>query len=344
MYRIYNRLRWTENTIDYLGNYLYKIGISLNSNETVKRKLIYNPILMTIILSIVLMRDLLSYLINDRAISLKLGDLSYNWKVKLTWNLTIVIAMTTVVLIKALFYSYYLKTIDPSKSDRNFTNKNSKLDKTTEMLLNSIMRIIEILTMLTFLLPLATLYYSCSIFELFVYGLPWAILLAISALYAFQTFLWQAIYYCLIAYKFKLLLQLENLNLIQLLNISGQSFKTIIEIKFNKIFRSINKIHVNIKISNKFWSKWLLFQFLFLCLFCAPFLTQLFFGEKQILITCMFSLITPLLLCYLLIINLFSQFVYNEANKTYKILTKLIHFNKNIKFYIRFYLKVKINF
>ena len=77
--KILNELTSVENLLVVITEKLYSNGLLLIKNDSNKRKLRYNPITISSILLIFVMREVLSLLLNDRNISVMLGDFAFNW-------------------------------------------------------------------------------------------------------------------------------------------------------------------------------------------------------------------------------------------------------------------------
>ena len=128
-------------------------------------------------------------------------------------------------------------------------------------------------------------------------------------------------YFCLLAYKLKLRLQLENLRLKQL---SAKPLPiSLTEWKLMRIITRIFKIHEQIKDENEFWSKWLFIQMGFISTFLAVFINSMFYNETNMLVFVFLSTVEVIFLIYIYLLNISCIKLHNEANISLKIILKL---------------------
>ena len=116
--KIVNELTSVENLLVVISEKLYSIGLLLVRNESNRRKLRYNPIVISSILLIFLMREVLSLLLNDRNISLMLGDFAFNWRLKSMWNLMTIIIMCQTLSLQLIHAFFHWSSSYPFKHAR----------------------------------------------------------------------------------------------------------------------------------------------------------------------------------------------------------------------------------
>ena len=85
---------------------LYSIGLSLFRVSDKKRSKIHNPIVVSIVSALLLIREFVSYSMADPRLSMMIGDLSFNWKLKPMWNLTVVVGIVMCLSHQTIYYFY----------------------------------------------------------------------------------------------------------------------------------------------------------------------------------------------------------------------------------------------
>ena len=177
---------------------------------------------------------------------------------------------------------------------------------------------------------------STTMTETLTYGLFATFYTGLSAFYSVPIMFWQVLYYCLIAYRFKLQLKVENNRLLQLSkrNVRNNGSKVM------NCFQTIDRIHGSIRKFDRFWSK---ITFIFVMLFGIMFgvcISQLFGNVEQfMLIFFMMMALTFTIIVTTIFVS--ASLIYVEAKKTHPLLFKLITKKKVAK---NLHLTLKVNF
>src|SRR4051812_14196596 len=91
--------QWDE-YLDHLRYYSSNIGVSHLKLHTLKLSTFYKGCFVNLVLSVVLVRDLVSLCLNNEQVSLWLGDIAFNKKFKTIWNFMIIIVGLTTLSIR----------------------------------------------------------------------------------------------------------------------------------------------------------------------------------------------------------------------------------------------------
>ena len=328
--------RSIETSLHIISERLYSIGLSLFRVSNQKRRKIYNPIVVSMVLFVIMAREVVSYSVDNPRLSLMIGDVSFNWKLKPMWNLTVVIAIVICLSDQALHlfygltndYPFWLIVIDNVR-DKTRSSKYLYLIKLVGMSINMWVIVASgTATVIYFL--------SSSITETLTYGLFATFSNGLLSSYAGPNIFWQVLFYCLITYRFKLQLKLENNRLLQL----SKRIDRNISSKVMNCFQTIDRIHGSIREFDRFWSK---ITFIFVMLFGIMFgvsISQLFGNIDPFMriILIMMSLTFTIIVTTIFVS---ASLIYVEANKTHRILYKLITHKgmaKNLR------LTLKVNF
>ena len=86
MDRLIYKIHLAEYCLDRISIHASSVGISYFEHEQIKHHWFYNKFLINAVLIIVLIRELISFLLKNRKLSLMLGDMTYNWEFKSIWN------------------------------------------------------------------------------------------------------------------------------------------------------------------------------------------------------------------------------------------------------------------
>ena len=333
--KIMNELTSVENLSVVISEKLYSIGLLLIKNESNRRKLRYNPIVISSISLIVFIREVLSLSLNDRNISLMLGDFAFNWRLKSMWNLIMItnIAINLSSQIIHLIYhrmNYYPFDIAQSSVEESFDIK-------TEISLKSLNFFIKILTPFVFFLMSALSYYfNTSLFQTLLIGVPASILMAIMGLYGTQFDFWQLIHFYLTAFKFKLQLKSEN-NRLNYLRIKLSN--RVLAQNLTKTLTRLDHVLSTIVVSNKFWSKYLLCMCSGFGILSSIIIAQLF-GNSDIYIKFAFIYIFIPLILFICVLLYSAIRVNNEANNSLKIFYKILFDSKAKSISVKHKIKV----
>ena len=196
--------------------------------------------------------------------------------------------------------------------------------------------------LLFFSLSVVIFFIYTSFLETVVYGFPWSVILGIAVIHNAPIILWQILYFCVMAYNFKLELQLENTRL-KLLALTHR--KRYLSIILFDIMKNMYEIHRRIIVNNRFWSHFLLGICSALGGGLSIYLAQLF--EDIDVFTLIFFIWTQISIVSCITMLLISGVgVHNESNKSYYILTNLMANSNSLNFPLRSKFKVilKLNF
>ena len=272
-------------------------------------------------LTIVLIRESTSLLLDDRRLSLKLGDITHNWEFKSIWNLIVINALLITLSFRGLHYWYFKHghiPIQIRKTEHDFQigRKGRLIIKFLEVYFVKCM-----LGYPFFFMQMITFSISCTLFELLTYGLFWSSFMLPCSIYAVECVINQCLYFCLLAYNFKLRLELENIRLKQLS--IKQMTKDLTERQLLRIFSRIIDIYKQNREENKFWSKWLAIQILFSSNLCSLFINQLMFSKTNMSISLFFGFCLMVLLIYISIFSICCIKLHDESHKTVKVVRHL---------------------
>ena len=321
MDRLIYKIHLAEYCLDRLCIQASSVGITYFEHEQIKHHWVYNKILINTVIIIVLIREIISLLLKNRELSLMLGDMTYDWEFKSIWNLIIINSILFALSMRGLHYWYFKHGYIPirlRKTENNFQPGRKA---------RSIITFVEsyfvevIFAYPFFFIQMITFSKSCTIFELFTYGLFWSCLMFPWTFYMVQCFINQCLYFCLLAYNLKLRLEFENIRLKQLS--TKQLPKVLIERQLLRIISRIFKIYKQIKDENKFWSKWLLIQLSLMTNISSLLINQLLFEETNMFIFVFFIILLIILLTYIWIFSISCIKLHDESNKTVKIIRQL---------------------
>ena len=173
-------------------------------------------------------------------------------------------------------------------------------------------------------------FFNSSITETLTYGLFATFSNGLLCSYATPIILWQVFYYCLIAYRFKLQLKLENNRLLELSTRINRNIAP----KVMNCFQTIDRIDGSIRKFDRFWSK-ITFIFVMLSGLTYGISISELFGNVDLfmkIILMMRSLTITILITTLFVS---ASLICVEAKKTHRILYKLITHKgmaKNLRF------------
>ena len=308
-----------EITLHIISERLYSIGLSLFRVSNEKRSKILHPIVVTSVISVLLLREIVSYSVADPRLSMMIGDLSFNWKLKPMWNLSMVVANLICLSHQTIHYFYGMRNDFPfwlivvnNTRDETIKTKYRYLIKLVKMSIKFWLVVGPLTTIVVYLL-------SSTTTEALTYGLFSSFSNFCLNYFIFPIIFWQVLCYCLIAYRFKLQLKVENNRLIQLSKRIDRNIAT----KVMNCFQTIDRIHGSINAFDTFWSKiTLIFATLLSIGFCIT-ISQLF-GKMELIMKMTLSMIVVTASMLLATIFVSSSLIFVEANKTHRILYKLI--------------------
>ena len=321
MDRLIYKIRLAEYCLDRICIHASTVGISYFEHEQVKHRWFYNRILINTISVIQLIRVSTLLLLKNGGLSLMLGDMTYNWEFKSIWNLIMINSTMMTLSIRGLHYwnfKHGLIPIQVLKPENRFQigRKGYSIIKFME---NYFVKVT--IGYPYFFIQMITLSNSCTVFELFTYGLFWCSFMLPWSVYTVECFMNQLFYFCLLAYKFKLRLELENIRLKQLS--TKHLPKVLIERQLLRIISRIFKIYKQIKDENKFWSKWLLIHLFFMTNISSLMINQILFEETNMFIFVFFIFLLMVILSTVWIFSICCIKLHDESNKTVKTIRQL---------------------
>ena len=321
--KIVNELTSVENLLVVISEKLYSIGLLLFKNETKRRKLKNNPIVISSIILIFLMREVLSLLMNDRNISLMLGDFAFNWRLKSMWNLVLITSVCIALSNQIIHLIYHRMNYYPFQIA--YSSVQASLDMRQKVLLKFLNFTIKILTPFVFTsISVLSFYFNTTLFHMVLIGIPTSIFNAVFAIPCCQLLLWPIIHFYLTALKFKLQLKLEN-NRLNYLRIKLSN--RVLALNLNKTLTGLDQILSTIVVSNKFWSKYLLNMCSGFGLTISIIIAQLFSdSDTYIMIAFIYVIIVIILSICVLLYSAIR--VNNEANNSLKIFYKILFDSK----------------
>ena len=324
-----------DSALHIMSERVYSIGLSLFRVSNEKRPKIMNPIVVTSVLSVLLIREIVSYSVADPRLSMMIGDMSFNWKLKPMWNLTVVVGILICLSHQTIHYFYGMRNDFPfwlivvnNTRDETIKTKYRYLIKLVEMSIKLWLILVPLTTIVIYL-------FSSTTTESLTYGLFATFSNFCLIYYAVPIVLWEVLCYCLIAYRFKLKLKLENNSLLQLSKRIDRNIAT----KVMNYFQAIDRIHGSIQEFDSFWSRiTLIFTILLSIAFCIS-ISQLF-GKVELIMVMTLALIAMTCSIGLATIFVSASSIYIEANNGHRILFKLIRQKKVTE---NVYLRLKVN-
>ena len=152
-----------EITLHIISERLYSIGLSLFRVSNEKRPMIYNPIVVTLDFSGLLFREIVSYSVDNPRLSLMLGYMSFNWKLKPMWNLNMVVSIVICLSHQTIHYFYGMTNDFPfwlivvnNTRDETIKTKYRYLIKLVEMSIKFWLVVAPLTTIMVYLLSSKT--------------------------------------------------------------------------------------------------------------------------------------------------------------------------------------------
>jgi hypothetical protein len=327
------------NSID---NHLYRIGLSLISKNHKKRSRFYNPLLISSVNIICLIKCVVSLILSEENEKLLIinGDFAHFLGSKTHFNVAgLLIFLLT--LIQQLIYYYnskndinptYLKVYDMmsglvSPKSIGLTNgeeiykliKQSKLWFSLFRCNNQILGPIFALSIS--LLPFVL---NCSALDTIIFGIPHSLLYALGIHFVCNMSLWQIFYFRLICRYIKIKIKESNDFVSQLI------FRRKL-IKWEQVLRIIRNLDVKYseldECNQEIWSKYLLSIWLIYGTFINFLLYPLFFAEMTVISKFNNAYGAAFAFLGFLYIITNASSVNYEANKMYKLLNHIMVYN-----------------
>jgi len=337
------------------GSHFYRIGLSLFPFGSEKRKRLFNPYFITIIISFSLLKSMLSLLIpeddNYYKYRILFGDWVYFMKARLHITITQIIYGLIALISQLLNYWYYKNNISPSYL-KPFEMMSGLVSPQSIGLSNreDIEKLLKRSRFLFFISGILTkaspfvgisasfvLFFNSVEFYYYLTFIPWVLLFALFIYFSSNFIVYQILYFYLICYYLKIKLINENSRIKNLIH----SRCRINNSKIKQILNSLNSIHSEIDEFNaNHWNKFL-FWILILVITTIDFtIFTVLFGRINIFLKLvgLYSVLTFISLLVFLL-NIASSISY-EANNSYKLLIKL--FALNVKLNITKTNKIKV--
>ncbi len=337
------------------GSHFYRIGLSLFPFGSEKRKKLYNPYFITIIISFSLLKSMLSLLIpeddNYNKYHLLFGDWVYFMKARLHLTITQIVYGLIALISQLLNYWYYKNNISPSylkpfemmsglvsPQSIGLSNREGieKLLKRSRFLF-FISGILTKTSIFTGISACFVLFLHSVKFYHYLAFIPWVLLFSLFIYYSSNFFIYQILYFYLICYYLKIKLINENSRIKN----SIRSRSRINNSKIKLILNSLNSIHSEIDEFNaNHWNKFLFWTLILIIMTMDFTIFSVLFGGTNIflkLVGYYFVLIFIMLLVFLL--NIASSISY-EANNSYKLLIKLFALNGKLNITKTYTIKV----
>jgi hypothetical protein len=353
---------------DSLDNHLYRIGLSLISKNHEKRSRFYNPLVISSVNIICLIKCVVSLILSEENEKLLIinGDFAHFLGSKTHLNV-VGFLIFLLTLIQQLNYYYNTKNnINPkyhkvydmmcglvSPKSIGLTNGEEiyKLIKESKLLF-SLCRCNNQITgpIFAFLTSLLPFVFNCSALDTIIFGIPHSLLYAMGIHFAATINVWQLFYFRLICGYIKIKFKVSNDFVSQL--ISRRKL-----IKWQQVLRIIRNLDAKYseldECNQEIWSKYFLTIWLIVGTLLNFHLYPLFFTDMTVTqkVISGYS-VTIVFLGFLYLITNASSVNY-EANKIYKLLNHIMVYNSSsrLRFSTRNHLmiwysrkiKVKIN-
>ena len=332
-----NRVLPQELVIFGAESHLYRIGLSLYKTGSVKRKWFYNPILVFIITTQLLIRNIVFLLLPEMSeeFYLYLGDAGYFIGYRILSEITAVLITLISVLSQIINYMNYKNGIKPidlkvfsmvsnglitpqsiGLNDKQMVYKLIKVIKTTlllsQIVLKSVPCVVFIIVMSLFVkLPLKLFFIAVP-----NTGFVWAI----SCHYIYSIIIYQFVYYFLITYYLKSKILLINTKLKSIIEKRSICNKNVM-----KFIRELNAIYYEInEYNSNYWSKFLLIIWFTISSIIALLTFVVLFSEQNIIFKIFLSFFALIFTSILIFIINISSDVYNEANNSYILFNSLM--------------------
>ena len=183
-------------------------------------------------------------------------------------------------------------------------------------------------------LCLGSLSMSCSLLQLVLLGVPWSVFYSMYALYSTTNYLFQMLYFMFLSYDCKLEFREINCRLKSLTKIKNRlKFRLILRKTMDQTYKN----HRDFMRIDEFWSVYLFFNWIAMSVILGGYLVLILFCDLGVAANILFITIFIVSLQYLSILIYSATIVFNETNKTYKILNSLLlESNRNIKLSTKF--------
>lgn len=330
--------------------HMFRIGLSLFENESTKRIKLHNPIFITLVNIISLMRCIISLLLpkeNEKLFIIN-GDFSYFLGIRIHFNIAYGLYILLALTSQLLHYINYKNDIKPiylkpfammsgliSPQSIGLTNGDEiyKLIKKSKLTFFVCRLNTEItVPVFAFTLNIFPFIIKCSILDIILFGIPHSILFCCCCHFIFNINLWKVVYFYLVCNYLKIKLREVNNELI---NKIGKRNR-ITNAKTIGLIKKLSSIYSEIDdYNNNFWSKYLLSIWLIFRSVINTTLYLTIFGQMHIICRIVFIYaVSIFIITFMFIVNTASS-VTLEAMRSYKLLNNLMV--SNAKTYSKVY-------
>ena len=310
------KLNLIESLIYLFGKHYWSIGL------TNTKGFVFNPIVVTVIPIVVIIRNILLIINNDKYISKILADFSHDWEYGIQWK-----------ILEILWFSYIL-SIQIIAYNNNKDNDISKIISTELFERKIDQKVIPIFKRIEcfakyYFIPIISQYFFLIInssFEwniLLITSIFWIIIFSLLSLYVGYIYVSKLILFILYCYRSKILLKIEN----NLLNEMIIKYKSV---NYNKLLYYLKRtviLYNRISNWNKIWSKFIAINIFFFTPIVGVIVLQLYIGFTNISIKIFMIFLLCLCFLYITLIMQMSSNVNTESKLTHKLLTKLYLIN-----------------
>jgi len=320
-------------------NHLYRIGLCHSSNSNAKRSKFHNPILISIINLILLIKNITSLLLpeEDERLFIIFGDFAHFLGIRIHFNIACGLYTLLSLTSQLIYYYNYENGINPtflklfkmmsglvSPKSIGLTNREViyNLIKISKSLFLSCAFNNEIIVpIFTFLLCFVPFIMNCSLMDSIIFGIPHSFHQSLSVYYMYNINTWQVIYFYLICRYIKI--KIRELN--EEINFKKEKGLKFSNVFLTRIIRSLNQIYSEInEYDTTFWSKYIFTVWFIYGSVISIALYFILFVEMDIIcnIALIYAVIISIMI-FLFIINTASSVNY-EANKAIKLLNHIM--------------------
>ena len=317
--------------IDSVDNHLYRIGLCLTTQHTIKRrKFIYKPIIVFTILFTQLIKNIIDLFVRDRNWSIYSGLLFLRlMNMNFHFNILMIIFIGFSISSQIIWFYNYKNDIKPTflkvfqmmsgfitPNSIGLTNRDQilALIRRTRILFKIlIFNTYIVFTIMSLIFCLMPYIIKCTLFEILIFGIPNTLFFTLIVHYVFNTILFHGIYLYILCYYLKL--KFRNIG-----NISSK-MKTNIKSIIYSIFDINSEIS---EYNQQFWSKYFLTFWLYMGSIISIALYMALF-KSTILIYKIMLLYAFTVFSLIFLLQIFTASSVNyESNKSYKVLNSLM--------------------
>ena len=164
--------------LEFIGEYNYRNGFPYLNSEYRKRRKLFNPLISNTFLTLIIIRDFISYFICDEFYSILIGDYVFKFEYKVQWNLIFFICYFTQIFnqIHCHIKHKSLNKCQQILNNIEFNANLSNVKKTVFRFINGLKLYINFIHSIGFLMAFLFFWMECSVIQLFTFGLFWSIL------------------------------------------------------------------------------------------------------------------------------------------------------------------------